>query len=103
MAGIHKPPATAPGQKINFNAIPQPANYVPGLGRGATGFTTRSDIGPARLAPELPAAVRSQLILSTVIPWDCFPSCYQACEWALTTSAAARTGKAAGEEEGGGR
>lgn len=30
-----------------------PANYVAGLGRGAIGFTTRSDIGPAReaLAP----------------------------------------------------
>ncbi|KAK9478619.1 PRP1 splicing factor, N-terminal-domain-containing protein [Lipomyces japonicus] len=28
-----------------------PANYVPGLGRGATGFTTRSDIGPAREGP----------------------------------------------------
>ena len=25
-----------------------PNNYVAGLGRGATGFTTRSDIGPAR-------------------------------------------------------
>ena len=25
-----------------------PSNYVAGLGRGATGFTTRSDIGPAR-------------------------------------------------------
>ncbi|ELR14128.1 pre-mRNA-splicing factor prp1, putative [Acanthamoeba castellanii str. Neff] len=25
-----------------------PLNYVAGLGRGATGFTTRSDIGPAR-------------------------------------------------------
>ena len=24
-----------------------PANYVPGLGRGAAGFTTRSDVGPA--------------------------------------------------------
>lgn len=24
-----------------------PANYVPGLGRGAVGFITRSDIGPA--------------------------------------------------------
>ncbi len=31
-----------------------PANYVAGLGRGATGFTTRSDIGPARAAPDLP-------------------------------------------------
>jgi len=29
-----------------------PINYVAGLGRGATGFTTRSDIGPARVAPE---------------------------------------------------
>jgi len=27
---------------------PAPTNYVAGLGRGATGFTTRSDIGPAR-------------------------------------------------------
>jgi len=27
---------------------PAPSNYVAGLGRGATGFTTRSDIGPAR-------------------------------------------------------
>ncbi|CAN0072809.1 unnamed protein product, partial [Ascophyllum nodosum] len=25
-----------------------PSNYVAGLGRGAVGFTTRSDIGPAR-------------------------------------------------------
>ena len=35
-----------------FNNVPPPANYVAGLGRGATGFTTRSDIGPARAAPE---------------------------------------------------
>ena len=32
-----------------------PRGYVPGLGRGAAGFTTRSDIGPA--APEGVAAV----------------------------------------------
>ena len=32
---------------------PAPVNYVAGLGRGATGFTTRSDIGPARNIPEL--------------------------------------------------
>ncbi|KAK9822995.1 hypothetical protein WJX81_003933 [Elliptochloris bilobata] len=58
MAALGKqPPATAPGQKINFNALPRPANYVPGLGRGATGFTTRSDIGPARQAPEMPAGI----------------------------------------------
>lgn len=29
-----------------------PAHYVAGLGRGATGFTTRSDIGPAREGPD---------------------------------------------------
>lgn len=32
----------------SFLDMPAPAGYVPGLGRGATGFTTRSDIGPAR-------------------------------------------------------
>lgn len=38
MAALGKqPPATAPGQKVNFNALPRPSNYVPGLGRGATG------------------------------------------------------------------
>lgn len=31
-------------------AAPAPTNYKAGLGRGATGFTTRSDIGPARAA-----------------------------------------------------
>jgi len=38
-----------PGKNYNNNA---PINYVAGLGRGATGFTTRSDIGPARQATE---------------------------------------------------
>lgn len=33
-----------------FNAA-VPSNYVAGIGRGAQGFTTRSDIGPARVAP----------------------------------------------------
>eukprot|EP00008_Paramoeba_atlantica_P014332 CAMPEP_0201492404 /NCGR_PEP_ID=MMETSP0151_2-20130828/32951_1 /ASSEMBLY_ACC=CAM_ASM_000257 /TAXON_ID=200890 /ORGANISM="Paramoeba atlantica, Strain 621/1 / CCAP 1560/9" /LENGTH=913 /DNA_ID=CAMNT_0047879193 /DNA_START=69 /DNA_END=2807 /DNA_ORIENTATION=- len=37
-------------ERRNFNAIPAPVNYVAGLGRGAAGFTTRSDIGPARAA-----------------------------------------------------
>lgn len=32
----------------NFLDMPAPPGYIPGLGRGATGFTTRSDIGPAR-------------------------------------------------------
>lgn len=35
-------------QKKAFMGMPAPLGYVPGLGRGATGFTTRSDIGPAR-------------------------------------------------------
>ncbi|KAJ3172571.1 hypothetical protein HDU88_005899 [Geranomyces variabilis] len=29
-----------------------PPNYIAGLGRGASGFTTRSDIGPAREGPD---------------------------------------------------
>ncbi|KAL7670683.1 hypothetical protein ACOME3_005611 [Neoechinorhynchus agilis] len=33
---------------LAFIGMPAPLGYVPGLGRGATGFTTRSDIGPAR-------------------------------------------------------
>ena len=33
-----------------------PTNYVAGLGRGAIGFTTRSDIGPARPAAATPDA-----------------------------------------------
>ncbi|GBF98664.1 hypothetical protein Rsub_11658 [Raphidocelis subcapitata] len=40
-----------PGQKLDFNSLKAPANYVPGLGRGATGFVTRSDVGPARAGP----------------------------------------------------
>lgn len=54
------PVAAPPGVKVDFNSVPAPANYVPGLGRGATGFTTRSDIGPARMAPGMPSEVRRQ-------------------------------------------
>ncbi|PHH91661.1 hypothetical protein CDD83_10814 [Cordyceps sp. RAO-2017] len=35
----------------DFLSQPAPENYVAGLGRGATGFTTRSDLGPARDGP----------------------------------------------------
>lgn len=35
----------------DFLNHPAPENYVAGLGRGATGFTTRSDLGPAREGP----------------------------------------------------
>ena len=31
-----------------FSSAPAPSNYVAGVGRGAMGFTTRSDIGPAK-------------------------------------------------------
>ena len=37
--------------KRDFLSMPAPDNYVAGLGRGATGFTTRSDLGPAREGP----------------------------------------------------
>ena len=47
----------ANSEKVNFNAVPSPKNYVAGLGRGATGFTTRSDIGPARAAPDMPSHI----------------------------------------------
>ncbi|KAI1381046.1 pre-mRNA splicing factor [Hypoxylon crocopeplum] len=35
----------------DFLSQAAPQNYVAGLGRGATGFTTRSDLGPAREGP----------------------------------------------------
>ena len=39
-----------PGRQDFLNQA-APENYVAGLGRGATGFTTRSDLGPAREGP----------------------------------------------------
>ncbi|KAJ2324297.1 U4/U6 x U5 tri-snRNP complex subunit Prp1, partial [Coemansia sp. RSA 2681] len=41
----------------DFLGKPAPPGYVAGLGRGATGFTTRSDIGPAREAANAAKAV----------------------------------------------
>lgn len=53
--GMQAAPAVAPPKpRLDFLNSKPPANYVAGLGRGATGFTTRSDIGPARAAPDLP-------------------------------------------------
>ncbi|CCG84124.1 protein of unknown function [Taphrina deformans PYCC 5710] len=49
--------------KLAFLNQEAPANYVAGLGRGATGFTTRSDIGPAAEGPDeetLQAAIAAQ-------------------------------------------
>ena len=45
-----RPPTNMSGRK-DFLSQPAPENYVAGLGRGATGFTTRSDLGPAREGP----------------------------------------------------
>ncbi|KAF9340677.1 hypothetical protein BGZ91_000732 [Linnemannia elongata] len=39
------------GATKDFLGKPAPPGYIAGLGRGATGFTTRSDIGPAREGP----------------------------------------------------
>ncbi|CAB3397864.1 unnamed protein product [Caenorhabditis bovis] len=52
---------TIPGSLVNktkkfFMGMPAPSGYVPGVGRGATGFTTRSDIGPARDPTDVPEA-----------------------------------------------
>ncbi|KAJ4803427.1 Pre-mRNA-splicing factor 6 [Rhynchospora pubera] len=52
--GMQAPVNPARPAKYDFLNSKPPANYVAGLGRGATGFTTRSDIGPARAAPDLP-------------------------------------------------
>ncbi|KAL8088172.1 protein STABILIZED1 [Apium graveolens] len=53
--GMQAPVTNAPKARLELLNAKPPANYVAGLGRGATGFTTRSDIGPARAAPDLPA------------------------------------------------
>ena len=34
-----------------WNSIRPDPHYIPGLGRGAQGFTTRSDIGPSKFTP----------------------------------------------------
>ncbi|THG98949.1 hypothetical protein EW026_g3320 [Hermanssonia centrifuga] len=46
--------------KLAFLSMPAPASYVAGLGRGASGFTTRSDIGPAREGPSADVVAEAQ-------------------------------------------
>ncbi|EJD45680.1 hypothetical protein AURDEDRAFT_114005 [Auricularia subglabra TFB-10046 SS5] len=46
--------------RLAFLSQPAPASYVAGLGRGASGFTTRSDIGPAREGPSPEAVAEAQ-------------------------------------------
>ncbi|CAG0880530.1 unnamed protein product [Darwinula stevensoni] len=48
------PSALVNKNKKNFLGMPAPLGYVAGVGRGATGFTTRSDIGPARDSSDVP-------------------------------------------------
>ncbi|KAI4906190.1 hypothetical protein J4E90_010773 [Alternaria incomplexa] len=48
---VNTPRTTAKMSRRDFLSMPAPENYVAGLGRGATGFTTRSDLGPAREGP----------------------------------------------------
>ncbi|KAK9898421.1 hypothetical protein P389DRAFT_166923 [Cystobasidium minutum MCA 4210] len=43
--------ASLNSDKYAFLRMEAPSSYVAGLGRGASGFTTRSDIGPAREGP----------------------------------------------------
>ena len=45
-------------KKPNFG--PPPPGYVPGVGRGATGFVTRSDLGPAARTANLVAVKQSE-------------------------------------------
>lgn len=51
--GGTQPPAVPKLPCFDFHSSNPPPNYVAGLGRGATGFTTRSDIVPALAAPDL--------------------------------------------------
>ncbi|KAJ6539095.1 PRP1 splicing factor, N-terminal-domain-containing protein [Mycena capillaripes] len=52
--------ATSKPNKLAFLSMPAPASYVAGLGRGASGFTTRSDIGPAREGPSAEVIAEAQ-------------------------------------------
>lgn len=80
----------ASGRKDFLNQ-PAPENYVAGLGRGATGFTTRSDLGPAREGPtpeQIQAALAKRAELLGAAP----PTAY---------GAAQKGGKEDEEDEGG--
>ncbi|KAL8506585.1 hypothetical protein ACS0TY_017473 [Phlomoides rotata] len=52
LGGMQAP--VPPKNRSEFLNTKPPPNYVAGLGRGATGFTTCSDIGQSRAAPDLP-------------------------------------------------
>ncbi|KAG1772194.1 hypothetical protein EV702DRAFT_1246578 [Suillus placidus] len=46
--------------KLVFLLMPAPASYVAGFGRGASGFMTRSDTGPAREGPSAEVIAEAQ-------------------------------------------
>ncbi|XP_037567953.1 pre-mRNA-processing factor 6-like [Dermacentor silvarum] len=54
MAAMAAPTTLVAKRRKHFLGVPAPLGYVAGVGRGATGFTTRSDIGPARDASDVP-------------------------------------------------
>ncbi|KAK9726755.1 hypothetical protein RND81_05G235200 [Saponaria officinalis] len=54
ICGGMQAPVQPKNTRLEFLNSKPPSNYVAGLGRGATGFTTRSDIGPARSTFDLP-------------------------------------------------
>ena len=63
----------------DFLNQPAPENYVAGLGRGATGFTTRSDLGPAREGPS-PEQIQEALAKRAAALGAAPPTAYGATE-----------------------
>ena len=62
--GAHRPPPSVP--RTDFG--PAPPGYIPGIGRGAVGFTTRSDIGPAKPMQEEQVVGRSRVLPIPPLP-----------------------------------
>ena len=52
--------------KKHFMGVSAPLGYVAGVGRGATGFTTRSNIGPARDATDVPNERHPELLSNSI-------------------------------------
>ncbi|GBF64276.1 pre-mRNA-splicing factor [Trichophyton mentagrophytes] len=76
----------------DFLSQPAPENYVAGLGRGATGFTTRSDLGPAREGPT-PEQIQEALAKRAALLGTAPPTAYGA------STRGEKGGKADKEEE----
>ncbi|OAX82295.1 hypothetical protein ACJ72_03351 [Emergomyces africanus] len=81
----------------DFLSQPAPENYVAGLGRGATGFTTRSDLGPAREGPT-PEQIQEALTKRALLLGAAPPTAYGASNRG-EKGKGDRTEKAAEEEE----